>query len=105
MQIFKTELGFINAFADCCGFSLCTFLFVGNTICHFDTGRVEITFTIYIVFSLSLSHNRGTSSEPRPGKCLAFHIPAAALFAITYPITGVSVVQCLRPRQTSRAVN
>ena len=66
---------------------------------------MEITFTIYIVFSLSLSHNRGTSSEPRPGKCLAFHIPAAALFAITYPITGVNVVQCLRPRQTSRAVN
>ena len=68
----KTELGFINAFADCCGFSLCTFLFVWNTIRHFDTGQaqVEITFTIYIMFSLP--YNRGRSSEPRPGKCLAF---------------------------------
>ena len=61
-----------------------------------------MTFTIYIIFSLSLSE------EQVPSHVLVnvwpFHIPAAALFAITSPITGVSVVQCLRPRQSSRAV-
>ena len=57
---------------------------------------------LHYVF-LALYYSRGTSSEPRPGNW-PFHIPAAALFAITSPITGVSVVQCLRPRQSSRAV-